>query len=211
MSEIPAEAVTADPRPEGNPALAAATEAIVRRHLATMHSNGTEEAARVRILLDALPDAAAALEAAAPLIETFERDLLTQAEDALHSVAMRLLAVSPQLKVPYTDMPEQSPWSMTIGPQARRAHDLALAIREHLGLPFRHATRALGTPPLEAEDVISQAAARVTRFEVIHRSPGEGRAFVRYDISAELAFQDEDRTLKVFLANRAPDLTGETT
>lgn len=88
-----------------------------------------------------------------------ERDLLTQAEDALHSVAMRLLAVSPQLKTPYTDMPEQSAWSMFIGPQARRAHDLAQAIRKHLGLPYRHATRALGTPALEVEDAVAQAVA----------------------------------------------------
>jgi hypothetical protein len=85
--------------------------------------------------------------------------LLTDAEDALHSIAMRLLAVSPQLKVPYPDAPESSPWSLTIGPQARRAHDLALAIREHLGLPFRAATRALGTPPLEVEQVIAGAVA----------------------------------------------------
>ncbi len=88
-----------------------------------------------------------------------DRELLDQAENALHSVAMRLLAVSPQLKEPYADAPEHSPWSLHIGPQARRAHDLARTIRKHLGLPCRHATRALGTPPLEIDDVIADAVA----------------------------------------------------
>jgi len=52
-----------------------------------------------------------------------------------------------------------SPWSHTIGPQARRACELALAIR----LPYRHATKALETPPLEIEYAIAEAvtAARV--------------------------------------------------
>ena len=86
-----------------------------------------------------------------------ERELLTEAEDALHSVAMRLLTVSPAFKTPYADRPDQSPWSIFIGPQARRAHDLAQAIRRHLGLPFRSATRALGTPPLELDHVIAEA------------------------------------------------------
>jgi len=88
-----------------------------------------------------------------------ERDLLTQAEDALHSIALRLLAVSPKLKEPYTDAPDLSPWSMSIGPLARRAHDLALAIRKHLGLPYGPATRALGTPPLTAADALRQNVA----------------------------------------------------
>ena len=49
--------------------------------------------------------------------------------------------------------------------------------------------------------------AAVTRFEVIDET---GRAFVRYDVRAELAYQDDDRTLKVFLRNEraAADPTG---
>lgn len=39
----------------------------------------------------------------------------------------------------------------------------------------------------------------VTRFEVIDET---GRAYVRYDISAEWDFQDDDRTLKVFIKPR---------
>jgi hypothetical protein len=84
------------------------------------------------------------------------RDLLIRAEDALHSFAMRALGVSPRLEVPYTDAPELSPWTHTIGPQARRAHDLAMEIRKRLGLPHRMATRALGTPPLMLEEVLAE-------------------------------------------------------
>lgn len=87
------------------------------------------------------------------------RALLERAEDALHSIALDLLAVSPHLKVPYTDRPEASPWSMFTGPQARRAHDLAMEIRKYLGLPHRWRTRAAGTPPLEERDVAIAAAA----------------------------------------------------
>jgi hypothetical protein len=83
--------------------------------------------------------------------------LLRDAEDALHSIALRLLGVSPRLREPYTDAPDQSPWTRTIGPQARRAHDLSLEIRKHLGLPHRWPTSALGTPPLETDDVIAAA------------------------------------------------------
>ena len=64
-------------------------------------------------------------------------------------------AVSPCLKEAHTDAPDLSPCSHTIGPQARRAYGLALAIRRQLGL--RHATRALGTPPLEIEDAVAEA------------------------------------------------------
>jgi hypothetical protein len=84
------------------------------------------------------------------------RDLLTCAEDALHSFSMCALGVSSRLQVPYTDAPELSPWTHTIGPQARRAHDLAREIRKRLGLPHRMATRALGTPPLMLDEVISE-------------------------------------------------------
>jgi hypothetical protein len=65
--------------------------------------------------------------------------------------------VSPCLKENCTDAPDLSPWSHTIGPQACRAYELALAIRRQLGLPYRHATKALGTPPREIEDAIAEA------------------------------------------------------
>ena len=67
--------------------------------------------------------------------------------------------VSLCLKQACTGAPDLSPWSHTIGPQARRAYELALAIRRQLqlGLPYRHATKALGTPPLEIEDAIADA------------------------------------------------------
>lgn len=86
-----------------------------------------------------------------------ERELLDQAEVVLHSLSLRLLGVSPRLKEPYTDAPELSPWTRTVGPLARRAHDTAMAIRKHLGLPHRWATSGLGTPPLEIGDVIADA------------------------------------------------------
>lgn len=59
--------------PESNPVLAAATEAILNRRLAAQHSSGDGPGRRAAILLDALPDAAAALQAAAPLIRAAER------------------------------------------------------------------------------------------------------------------------------------------
>jgi len=65
---VPPEAITAQPWPGGKPVLAAAAEAIIKRHLAFGHGTGTEESRRAAIALTALEDAAAALEAAAPLI-----------------------------------------------------------------------------------------------------------------------------------------------
>lgn len=62
-----------------------------------------------------------------------ERDLLGQAEKALHSLALWLVTVSPKLSEPFTDQPQDSSWSLTIGPEARRAHALASQIRMHLG------------------------------------------------------------------------------
>lgn len=44
----------------------------------------------------------------------------------------------------------------------------------------------------------------VTRFEVIdHTKNGEGRVLVKYGVSVELSYQDDNRTLKVFLTDRA--------
>lgn len=44
---------------------------------------------------------------------------------------------------------------------------------------------------------------KVTRFEVIdHTTGGEGRAYVKYDVSVELSLQDQSRTLKVFVSDR---------
>jgi hypothetical protein len=41
---------------------------------------------------------------------------------------------------------------------------------------------------------------RVTRFEVIDEN---GRAYVRYGVGIELSYQDDGRTLKVFVQARA--------
>lgn len=61
------------PNPDGSPALAAATEAILNRRLAASHWDSADDAAhRAAILLNALPDAAAALEAAEPHIRAQE-------------------------------------------------------------------------------------------------------------------------------------------
>jgi hypothetical protein len=65
---VPAEILTAEPWPGGKPALAAAAEAIIVRHLAYSYGIGSEESRRAAIALTALEDAAAALGAAAPLI-----------------------------------------------------------------------------------------------------------------------------------------------
>jgi hypothetical protein len=47
-----------------------------------------------------------------------------------------------------------------------------------------------------AERAIADAVRRVTRFEVIDK---DGRAYVRHGVSVELSFQDDGRTLKVFV------------
>ena len=56
-----------------------------------------------------------------------------------------------------------------------------------------------------------QDAARVTRVEVIDHtrgkvtySPDVPRSVVAYGVNVELAFQDDGRTLKVFLSRREP-------
>ena len=86
-----------------------------------------------------------------------DADLLGQAENALRSFSLRAIAVSVWLKTPYTDAPEHTPWSLTVGPEARRAHELALEIRQHLGLPHRMAMRAVATPALTAGDALGDA------------------------------------------------------
>lgn len=43
----------------------------------------------------------------------------------------------------------------------------------------------------------------VTRFEVInHAEGGQGRELVKYGVNVEFSFQDDHRTLKVFLTDR---------
>jgi hypothetical protein len=105
---------------------------------------------------------------------TPERELLERAEDALHSTALRLIAASPYLTKPFTDAPDLSPWTHTIAPQARRAHDLALEIRKHLGLPHRWATSGHGTPPPEIEAVVAEAVAaereRIRQLAIDHEA-----------------------------------------
>ncbi len=87
-------------------------------------------------------------------------ELLEQAEDALHSLAIELLAVQPQLDKPYTDRPGLSPWKRSVGAQGSRAYKLSAEIREHLGVPYRACrSHALGTPPLQLDDVIARAVA----------------------------------------------------
>lgn len=49
----------------------------------------------------------------------------------------------------------------------------------------------------------SQDTTKVTRFEVIdHTTGGEGRAYVKHDVSVELSYQDDGRTLKVFVEDQ---------
>jgi hypothetical protein len=70
MSGIPQ---AAEPSPEGNRALAAAVQAILDRRLAASHGIGDDTGRRAALLLEILPDAAAALEAAAPHLRAAER------------------------------------------------------------------------------------------------------------------------------------------
>ena len=53
-------------------------------------------------------------------------------------------------------------------------------------------------------DELRAAPAQVTRFEVIdHRKTGAGRSFVANGIKVELSYQDDGRTLKVLVTDRA--------
>ncbi|KSU60729.1 MULTISPECIES: hypothetical protein [unclassified Gordonia (in: high G+C Gram-positive bacteria)] len=59
----------------------------------------------------------------------------------------------------------------------------------------------LSATPKDSRSALSSST--VTRFEVIdHTTGGEGRAYVKYDVSAELSYQDDGRTLKVFVGDR---------
>lgn len=63
------------------------------------------------------------------------------------------------------------------------------------------------TSEKQLEEFISQQTddriESVTRFEVIdHTKDGEGRVLVKYDVKVELKYQDDGRTLKVFLGDR---------
>jgi len=85
--------------------------------------------------------------------------LLADAANALMSFALRALAAKPSIDRPYPDCPDLTPWTHTIGPEARRAHDLSIAIRRHLGEPGKMAVRAIGSPPLEMERVVAAEVA----------------------------------------------------
>ena len=83
-------------------------------------------------------------------------ELLQQAGEALRRFALTAIAMSPKLQVPYTDAPERTPWSVYVGPEARRAHDLSREIRKHLGLSV-HSGRAVGYRPLTRADALRDA------------------------------------------------------
>lgn len=59
------------------------------------------------------------------------------------------------------------------------------------------------------EQIIKIMAERdnsVTRFEVIdHTEGGDGRTLVKYDVKVERDYQDEGRTLKVFLLDQSTE------
>jgi len=112
--------------------------------------------------------------------DDISRELLDQAEHALNSVALSLLGIKPWLDKPYTDAPQLTPWDNGIGRQARRAHDLGMAIRKHLGLPHRWRTTAIGTMPLTTNDAIPAeflAAAKRAAHEATEMDIGSPRAW----------------------------------
>jgi len=110
------------------------------------------DAAKVEILRKAIA-------AAGPHFTARDRDFLDQAEYVLHGVALDLIAHHHLLAEPFTDQPDLSPWSRSTGKLARQAHDLAIALRKHLGMPYRRGSSALGVPPLDPEHVAQAAAA----------------------------------------------------
>lgn len=60
-----------------------------------------------------------------------DRELLEQAAETLMNCAKAALTVKPNLDKPYPDDPRWSPWTRWVEPRARRAHDLAITIRQH--------------------------------------------------------------------------------
>lgn len=61
-----------------------------------------------------------------------DRELLTQAAEALMNCAKAALTVKPALSTPYPGEPQSTPYTRWVEPRARRAHDLAIEIRRHL-------------------------------------------------------------------------------
>ena len=61
-----------------------------------------------------------------------DRELLEQAAHMLRSFSLTALSVRPFLEVPYRDEPSLTPWTRTVEPEVRRAHDLSMVIRKHL-------------------------------------------------------------------------------
>jgi hypothetical protein len=66
------------------------------------------------------------------MTDSRERDLLRQAEEALRAVGKAAITVKTTLNKPYTDAPDQTPWSRFMDAPARRAYNLGHEIREFL-------------------------------------------------------------------------------
>jgi hypothetical protein len=56
------------------------------------------------------------------------------------------------------------------------------------------------------ENLLKNVLKDVTRFEVIDRN---GRQIVNYNVNVELSFQDEDKTLKVFITDKIKEKDNE--
>lgn len=65
-------------------------------------------------------------------MDNADRELLTQAADALWNCAKSALTVKPTLDVPYPDAPEWTPYTRWVERPAQEAHDLCMRIRKHL-------------------------------------------------------------------------------
>jgi hypothetical protein len=61
-----------------------------------------------------------------------DRELLTQAAEALWNCAKSALTVKPTLDVPYPDAPEWTPYTRWVERPAQEAHDLCMRIRKRL-------------------------------------------------------------------------------
>lgn len=75
-----------------------------------------------------------------------ERELLEQAQEALRDVGKAAITVKTTLDKPYTDAPDQTPWSRFMDAPARRAYNLGHEIRDFLKGGYRVGDRIEWNP-----------------------------------------------------------------
>lgn len=95
-------------------------------------------------------------------------------------------------------------------PPVKSEDDLRAQLTDHMRALVGYTASSQGSidyGDFLVDQIVEKAGKRneatITRFEVIdHAAGGEGRAYVKRDVSIELSYQDDGRTLKVFVGDR---------